>query len=61
MQHMKYSFVGDRLKWKKKIYLIRCWFIFFYLIDKGFCPVFEFVFCNKLDKIRRQNFAAKVA
>ena len=28
---------------------------------KGFCPVLEFVFCDKLDRIRRQNFGAKVA
>ena len=49
------------LKRKKAFYLIWCWFIFFYLIDKGFCPSREFVFCNKLDKIRRQNYGAKVA
>ena len=36
-------------KKKKHFYLIRCWFIFFSLIDKVFCPVREFVFCNKLD------------
>ena len=48
---MKHSFVGDRLKQKKH----------FYLIDKGFCPVREFVFCNKLGRTRRQNFGAKVA
>ena len=50
--------------WNEKknfFYLIRCWFIFFYLIDKGFCFVCEFVFCNKLDRIRRQNFGTKVA
>ena len=51
---MKHSFVGGRLKEKKHFYLIRCWFVSFYLIDKGFCPVREFVFCNKLDRIRRQ-------
>ena len=45
---------------KKHFYLIWCWFIF-YLIDKGFCSICEFVFCNKLDRIRRQNFGAKVA
>ena len=41
--------------------LIQCWFIFFYLIHKGFCPTHEFVFCNQLDRIRRQNFGTKVA
>ena len=48
--------------WKgwKYFSLIRCWLIFFYLINKGFCRVGEFVFCNKLDRIRRQNFGAKV-
>ena len=45
---------------KKHFYLIWCWFIFFYLIDKGFCPVPVFVFCNKLDRIRRKNFGTKV-
>ena len=29
---------------RKHFYSIRFWFIFFYLIDKGFCPVREFVF-----------------
>ena len=46
---------------KKHFYLIRCWFIFFYLIDKGFCLIHEFVFCIKLDIIGRQNFGTKVA
>ena len=61
---MKHSFVGDLFemkkkennemkKWNKKFYLIWCWFISFCLIDKGFHPVQEFVFCNKLDWIRR--------
>ena len=59
---MKHSFVGDRLKQKKKdFYLILCWFIFFYVIDKGFYPVHEFVFCNKLDRVTRQKFGANVA
>ena len=40
---------------KKRFYLIWCWFIFFYLIDKGFCPIREFVFCNKLDRILAQK------
>ena len=47
--------------WNEKKYLIWCRFIFFYLIDKGFCPVREFVSCNKLTRIRRENFGAKVA
>ena len=61
---MKYSFAGDSFEMKKKknhFYLIRYWFIYFYLINKGFCPVREFVFCKTLDRIRRQNFVAKVA
>ena len=54
MKHVKHSFVGDSFETKKKkhFYLIWCWFIFFYLIDKGFCPVCQFVFCNKLDKLK---------
>ena len=57
---MKHSFNGDLFEREKKNYLIWCWFIFL-LIDKGFYPVREFVFCNKLDRIRIQNFGAKVA
>ena len=47
-------------KGKKHFYVIWCWFIF-HLINKSFYLVHEFVFCNKLDRIRIQNFAAKVA
>ena len=52
-----------RFVWNEKtyFYLIWCWFIFSYLINKSFCPAREFVFCNKLDRIRRQNLGAKVA
>ena len=49
---MKHSFAEDRLKRKKYFHLTRWRFIFFCLIDKGFCPVCKFVFCNKLDRIR---------
>ena len=61
--YMKNSFLGDRLKRRKKhFYFIRYWFIFFCLIDIAFCPpVPQFLFCNKLKRIRRQNFGAKVA
>ena len=46
---------------EKKIFcFILCWFIFFHLIDKDFNPVREFLFCNKFDRIRRQNFGAKI-
>ena len=59
---MRHSFVGKAWNEKKKqFYLVWCWFIFFYLTDKGFCAVREFVICNKLDRIRRHNFGAKVA
>ena len=37
---------------KKYFHLTRWRFVFFCLIDKGFCPVCKFVFCNKLDRIR---------
>ena len=57
---MKHSFEGDLFEREKKLYLIWCWLIF-HLIDKGFYPSHEFVFCNKLDRIRIQNFGAKVA
>ena len=60
MKHVKHSFVGYSFETKKiYIYLIWCWFIFFYLIDKGFCPVCQFVFCNKFDRLRRQNLVPK--
>ena len=41
--------------------LLRKGFVFFYLINKGFCPIHDFVSCNKLDRIRRKNFGGKVA
>ena len=31
------------------------------LINAGFCPVRELVFCNKSDRIRGHNFGAEVA
>ena len=58
---MKHSFVGDRLKRKKHFYLIRCWFIFFSLIDKGFCLVREFVFCNKLRQNKKTEFWRQIS
>ena len=60
---MKHSVVGDCFESKenKKNYLILCWFIFFDIINEGFCPVHEFVFCNKLDRIRRHNSGTKGA
>ena len=40
---------GRGFVWKEKkgfFYLIRCWFIFFYIIDKGFYPICEILFCG---------------
>ena len=58
---MKHSVAGICLKRKKAFLFNLVLIIFFYIIDKGFCPVCEFVFCNKLDRIRRHNFGAKGA
>ena len=58
---MKHSFIGDLCE-TKKIFLFNSMLItFFHLIGKGFFLVHVFVFSNKLDRIRRQNFGAKVA
>ena len=50
---MKHSMVGDSFETKTEHFYLIWWFLAFCIINKGFCPTCEFVFCNKLDKIRR--------